>query len=66
MVLENGSWRIPWDDSLILPELAGGKKLATTYDTPARGDIYDRNGNAIAAETDAYSLGLVRECLPRQ
>jgi cell division protein FtsI/penicillin-binding protein 2 len=59
MVLENGSWRIPWDDSLILPELAGGKKLATTYDTPARGDIYDRNGNAIAAETDAYSLGLV-------
>ncbi len=59
MVLENGTWRIPWDDSLILPELAGGKHLATTYDPPARGDIYDRNGNAIAAETDAYAIGLV-------
>ncbi len=59
MVLENGNWRIQWDDNLILPELAGGKGLVTTYDTPARGDIYDRNGNAIAAQTDAYSLGLV-------
>ncbi len=59
MALENGNWHIPWDDSLILPELAGGKHLVTTYDTPARGDIYDSNGNAIAAQTDAYSLGLV-------
>jgi penicillin-binding protein 2 len=59
MALENGTWRIPWDDSLILPELGGGKHLVTTYDTPARGDIYDRSGNAIAAETDAYSIGLV-------
>ena len=25
MVLENGNWRIQWDDSLILPELTGGK-----------------------------------------
>jgi penicillin-binding protein 2 len=59
MLLENGNWRIQWDDSLILPELTGGKGLATTYETPARGDIYDRNGNAIAAQTDAYALGLV-------
>jgi penicillin-binding protein 2 len=59
MALENGTWRIPWDDSLILPELAGGKHLVTTYDAPARGDIYDRNGTAIAAQTDAYSIGLV-------
>jgi penicillin-binding protein 2 len=59
MLLENGNWRLHWDDGLILPELAGGKRLVTTYDTPARGDIYDRNGNAIAAETDAYALGLV-------
>jgi cell division protein FtsI/penicillin-binding protein 2 len=59
MVLQNGNWRIQWDDSLILPELSGGRRLVTTYDSPARGDIYDRNGVAIAAQTEAYALGLV-------
>jgi len=59
LVLENGEWRLQWDDSLILPELAGGKHLKTDYTAPARGDIYDRNGNAIATTTDAYALGLV-------
>ena len=59
MVLENGAWHLQWDDSLILPELAGGKHLHTEYSIPARGDIYDRNGNAIATTTDAYALGLV-------
>jgi len=59
LVLENGQWRLPWDDSLILPELAGGKRLVTNYVSPARGDIYDHNGNAIAIQTDAYALGLV-------
>jgi cell division protein FtsI/penicillin-binding protein 2 len=59
LVMENGQWRLPWDDSLILPELAGGKRLATNAVSPARGDIYDRNGNPIAVETDAVALGLV-------
>jgi penicillin-binding protein 2 len=57
--LENGEWKIQWDDGLILPELAGGKKLATLHTPPGRGDIYDRNGNAIATQTDADALGLV-------
>ena len=59
MGLENGEWRIPWDDGLILPELAGGKLLFTSYIEPARGDIYDRNGNAIVTEADAFALSLV-------
>jgi cell division protein FtsI/penicillin-binding protein 2 len=59
MVLENGQWRLQWDDSLILPELAGGKRLVDNSVSPARGDIYDRNGNAIATQTDAYALGLI-------
>ncbi|MBI4733045.1 MAG: hypothetical protein HY781_13145, partial [Chloroflexi bacterium] len=59
MLLEDGGWRIQWNDGLILPELAGGKMLVTYYDPPARGDIYDRNGVAIATEADAYALGLV-------
>lgn len=59
LALEDGEWRLQWDDGLILPELAGGKTLQTNYTSPARGDIYDRNGLAIATQTDVYALGLV-------
>jgi penicillin-binding protein 2 len=59
LAMENGQWLIQWDDGLILPELAGDKRLTTTYVTPARGNIYDRNGNAIATQTDADALGVV-------
>ena len=59
LVLENGEWRFQWDDGLILPELAGGKRLITSYTTPARGDIYDRNGNPIAIQTNVIALGLI-------
>ncbi len=59
LALENGQWRLPWDDGLILPELAGGKRLVANSVSPARGDIYDRNGNPIATQTDAYALSLV-------
>jgi penicillin-binding protein 2 len=59
LALEEGEWRLNWDDSLILPELAGGKLLKTSYVPPARGDIYDINGNAIATTTDVYALGLI-------
>jgi cell division protein FtsI/penicillin-binding protein 2 len=57
--LEEGAWHLQWDDSLILPELAGGKHLVAIHTSPARGDIYDRNGNAIATQADVYALGLV-------
>jgi penicillin-binding protein 2 len=59
LVLENGQWLLQWDNSLILPELAAGKHLVANSVSPARGDIYDRNGNAIATQTDAYAVGLV-------
>ena len=59
LVLENGAWKIQWDDGLILPELAGGKHLVANHVPPARGDIYDRNGNAIVTQTDADALGLI-------
>ena len=57
--MENEEWRLQWDTGLILPELAGGKHLATNFSYPARGDIYDRNGNAIVTQTEADALGLV-------
>lgn len=57
--LEGGQWRLQWDDSLILPELAGGNVLKMDYQVPARGNIYDRNGLPIAAQSDAYAIGIV-------
>jgi penicillin-binding protein 2 len=58
--LEGGEWRLQWDEGLILPELAGGNNhLAMDYQIPARGNIYDRNGLPIAAQSDAYALGII-------
>ena len=34
LVLENGGWKIQWDDGLILPELAGGKHLDAAARSP--------------------------------
>ena len=44
--------------SLILPELAGGNVLKMDYEVPARGNIYDRTGEPVAIQTDAYALGI--------
>ncbi len=56
--LEEGQWRLQWDDSLILPELAGGNVLKMDYQIPARGDIYDHAGLPIVSQSDAYALGI--------
>jgi len=59
LVLEGDQWKINWDDSLILPELAGGNILKMNYSVPSRGNIYDRNGEVIAAQTDAYAFYVI-------
>jgi penicillin-binding protein 2 len=57
--LEQGQWRIKWDDSLVMTELAGDNYLGMERYTPARANIYDRNGHALVAQTDATAIGLV-------
>ncbi len=56
--LEQGQWRLQWDSTLILPELSGGNVLKTDFQIPARGDIYDRKGNPIVTQSDAYAIGI--------
>lgn len=58
MRLQNGSWRLDWEESLILPELRGGNTLSMDYNTPPRGDILDRNQAAIVTETQAVAFGM--------
>ena len=59
LTLENNQWKIKWEDALILPELAGGNVLRMDYNAPARGNIYDRNGNGLVAQSDAYAFYVV-------
>jgi len=56
--LEEGQWRVQWDDALILPELSGGNHLQMDYRVPTRANIYDRNGHALVAQSEAVSIAL--------
>lgn len=57
--LEDNQWKLQWDDSNILPELAGGNSLRMDYKIPSRGEIYDRNGNPFAAQSDVYAFYVI-------
>lgn len=56
--LQEGAWKVQWEDGMILPELSGGNKLQMDISVPARGNIYDANGSALAAQSDAVALGI--------
>jgi penicillin-binding protein 2 len=64
LTIENGVWKVQWDEGLILPELRGGNSLLLDVQFPSRGNIYDRNGQIIAGTTDAYALGIVPADIP--
>lgn len=59
LAYEGGRWGVVWDEGLILPELAGGNRLALELRIPSRGNIYDRDGQALAYHGTAYELGVV-------
>lgn len=58
--LEKDGWRVQWDDGLILPELHGGNTLFLDIKTPTRGNIYDRNGYAVAVASDIVWMGMYK------
>jgi len=58
LLLEDGVWKVEWKEDMILPELAGGNSLAMEYSVPSRGDIYDRNGNPIVSQAEAFAFGI--------
>jgi penicillin-binding protein 2 len=58
LAIDNGQWRVQWEDGLILPELAGGNSLKMDYEIPARGDIYDRAGLPVATQAEVFAFGI--------
>jgi penicillin-binding protein 2 len=57
--LEKGTWRVQWEEGMILPDLRGGNQLLLDYKIPARGNIYARDGYPIATTADAVGIGIV-------
>ena len=64
LVLEDNTWRILWEDGLILPELSGGNRLALDIKSPSRGSIKDINGTNLASQADAVSVGIIPSQVP--
>ena len=58
--MEGEQWRVQWDYTLVLPELQGGNYLRMDRQgfVPSRANIYDNQGNALVAQTDAIAVGL--------
>jgi penicillin-binding protein 2 len=54
--MDGGRWGIAWDTTLLHPELVNGRKFYMAYKIPPRGTIYDRNGLALAFQTEATAL----------
>ncbi len=59
MVFEGGGWKIQWDEGMIMPELRGGNQIKISIDVPSRGAIFDIDGVPLAAETEAYAIGVI-------
>ncbi|MEC3606818.1 penicillin-binding transpeptidase domain-containing protein [Bacillus glycinifermentans] len=54
------SWNINWNPSFIFSQLKKGETVRITAEEPVRGNIYDRNGKALATNAKVPEIGVVR------
>lgn len=54
-------WFVEWDPSFILPNLEAGDQVSTQITEGPRGEIVDRNGQAIASNSSGYEVSVVPE-----
>ncbi len=58
--LSDNRWGIVWSPGLIFPEMANGNTLRMEVQSPARANIYDRNGLAlVTANASAVTISVV-------
>jgi penicillin-binding protein 2 len=58
LALEDGAWKVQWDEGLIMPDLKGGNRLSLDLTIPARGTIFDRNQTTMVTQSDVVALGI--------
>ncbi len=58
LTLEDNTWKVQWEEGMIMPELKGGNYLSMDISAPARGNIYDRDGDALVAQSEVVALGI--------
>lgn len=56
---ENNTWMVDWTPQFILPGLEDGDEVRVTTQPFNRGEIYDRNGNALAINGTGFEVGVV-------
>ncbi|MGB4595832.1 MAG: NTF2-like N-terminal transpeptidase domain-containing protein, partial [Anaerolineaceae bacterium] len=59
LILEDDTWRVQWEEGMMLPELKGGNVLSIDYTTPTRGSIYSNNDYPLVSQTEARALFVV-------
>lgn len=61
---DNERWAIHWNPSMIFPSMEEGDKVRVDSLQANRGEIVDRNGEGLAVNGKALSIGIVPERLP--
>ncbi|NLX70449.1 MAG: hypothetical protein GX024_06075 [Clostridiales bacterium] len=64
LVLESGEWKIVWSPSLIFPMMEEGDKVRIISSDANRGVIADRQGNHLAVDGPAYTVGAKPDAIP--
>ncbi len=64
LVLEDKQWKIAWSPSLIFPIMDEGDKVRIAQQDAKRGAITDREGNPLAIDGPAYTVGAKPSAIP--
>jgi cell division protein FtsI/penicillin-binding protein 2 len=61
--LDDGEWRIAWNERVVHPELEDGERLGTVEVPPPRAPILDREGRELVSVQPVVEVGVIPEDL---